>query len=117
MAFRVMVFAIILYFAAALAGFVTSGAAPKFRLFPPRGLSDIRYNGPLGGVLSTAVRLLIAFNMVLLATVFFVFSSPLFALRFFNDLTGRQPPHGAVARWYIYLVERLQSRPNRCSTR
>src|SRR5580704_14940233 len=90
------------YFAAALAGFVISGSAANFRLLPPVGLSAVRYDWqglwwPMGKILSILMRLLIALNLTALATIFFLLSSPLFALRFLNDLIGRPPPHGAMA--------------------
>ncbi len=47
----------------------------------------------------------------------FLFSSPLFALRFFNHLTGRPPPHGVMARCYDRLAERRWRRPPSCPRR
>ena len=108
--FYIMLIFIGLYFAAATAGFVRSGAAASFRLLPPDGVSALRS-------LSMSDRLLIAFNISMLAVGFFFLASPLFALSFFNALTGRQPPHGALAQWFLRLAERRRNRPSSCPWR
>lgn len=44
--------------------------------------------------------LLIWANLAVLIVVLSILGSPLFALRSFNHLIGRPPPHGRLANWW-----------------
>lgn len=107
------------YLAAAVGGLVTSGAAadllrgPWFpgldRTFGPAGWRGAWW---LPGRLLTVLFML---QVACIATpgvlVLYLFTSPLWALKFFNDLTGRPPPHGRMARWYFRHIARWTGVP------
>jgi hypothetical protein len=98
-----------LYFVAAAGGFLSAGGLKKFRLAP--GLAEVSFKwrglwALPARVLSIVGWLLIVWGYALLSFVMFLFLSPLLALSFFNQVTRRPPPHGALARWYERTAER-----------
>src|SRR5262245_15562272 len=109
------------YFTFAAAGIVTSGAFKGFPLLPPGAslwnFPGARWHGVmwLPGRLLWLSTLLGFFEIVALMTVaFFIFASPLFALCFANQVTGRRPPHGTLAHWYEGIATRHFTPPASC---
>jgi hypothetical protein len=98
-----------MYFAAAAGGFLQAGGLKKFRLFPQLAEVSLKWRGLWAlpaRILSIAGWFLILWGYLLLSFVMFLFLSPLLALSFLNQMTGRPPPHGALARWYERFAER-----------
>ena len=98
-----------IYFAAAAGGFIQAGGLKKFRFAPRLADVSLKWRGSLAlpaRILSIVGWLLIVWSSLLLSFAMFLFLSPLLALSFFNQATGRPPPHGALARWYEGLAER-----------
>jgi hypothetical protein len=120
----VAVFLFVAYLAAAVGGFITSGAAENLFVGPPggflRGVGPATWRGAWwfpGRILCGLFLLLLAWNLSLLFLAIFLLSSPLWALHFVNALTGRPAPHGRMARWYEGVANRLRNRPRSCPVR
>lgn len=104
-----LVIPLALYFAAAAGGFLSAGGLRKFRFAPRLAEVSLKWRGLWAlpaRILSIVGWLLILWSHLLLSFAMFLFLSPLLALSFFNQLTGRPPPHGALARWYERFAER-----------
>lgn len=103
-----------IYFGAAIAGGFLSGALPAaiadISRYLPRAASDLHQGlpprwsrRPLRSVkvLATAFLFLGLVTLTVASHVtIFVMSSPLYTLYFYNELTGRPPPHGRLVQWY-----------------
>ncbi len=98
-----------MYFAAAAGGFLTVGGLRKFRLAPRLAEVSLKWRGLWAlpaRILSIVGWLLIIWGYLLISFAMFLFLSPLLALSFFNQVTGRPPPHGVLAQWYERMAER-----------
>ncbi|HUY18280.1 MAG TPA: hypothetical protein VMV15_03555 [Candidatus Binataceae bacterium] len=103
-----LVIPLAIYFAAAAGGFLSAGGLRKFRFAPRLDEVSLKWRGIWAlpaRILSIVGWLLILWGYLLLSFAMFLFLSPLLALTFFNQMTGRPPPHGALARWYERLAE------------
>lgn len=108
------------YLACAFAGYV-GGLRETLRLPPGASLYDLtggRWTGIMwlpGRILWLYLLVSLTFWVLLFHIVLFLFGSPLFALSFFNRITGRRRPHGRMSKWYERQAMAVTKRPVSCS--
>jgi len=113
-----------MYFGAATVAFIRTGIIADVFRGPPGGyLRGVPASGWAGvwwlpgKVISILFLILVAWNLALMLVAFVILSSPLMVLRFVNDLSGRPPPQGALAKWYEGVAQRWMNRGRGCRLR